>query len=120
MYGNDLSAKIQSLAQTCESLEGTFSLQDARAWPIVDALMDVWQGCQLALQDLQNNQVQLQVYIVPKTQTLTECAIDIYGDASRAGDLLGLNPQLADVLTIQATTQIRYYPDTSGSSSIAA
>jgi prophage DNA circulation protein len=110
LYGNVYGAKLQALAGTCASLEATFSLQDARAWPVVDALLDVWQAAQLSLQDLQLKRATMNQYVVPKQETMIDVAIGIYGDASRASDLLSLNPLVADAMRVPANTIILYYP----------
>lgn len=117
LYGNLYGDKLQQLGNLCGQLESDFSMQDARAWPVVNVLLDLWQSSNLALLDLQSKQVQLQTYVVPITEALADIAIAIYGDASRQSDLLGLNPAIADVLNVPAATQIRYYPDTGGASS---
>src|ERR1700722_3604570 len=111
LYGNVYGAKLQALSATCASLESSFALQDARAWPLVDAVLSLWQSANLALQDLQSKRVQMNRYIVPCNETLTDVAIAIYSDASRLSDLLSLNPLVADVLSVQAGTTILYYPD---------
>jgi prophage DNA circulation protein len=111
LYGNNVAAKISALAGLCSSVESSFSMQDARAWPIVDAVLTLWQSCNQSLQDIQSKRVPLDTYSVPKTQTIIDCAIDIYGDASRSTDLISLNPLIADTLNIPATTQIKFYPD---------
>jgi prophage DNA circulation protein len=111
LIGNNVGAKLQALAGLCASVEASFSMQDVRAWPIVDSCLTLWQSCNLALQDIQSKRVQLRQYVVPKTQTIIDCAIDIYNDASRSSDLLSLNPLVADTLSIQAATVLQYYPD---------
>jgi prophage DNA circulation protein len=110
LYGNLYSTKIQALAGVCSSLESSFSMQDPRAWPVVNSILTLWQGCNQALQDVLQNQAQLAYYTVPITEPMSMIANDIYNDATRAGDLLGLNPTVVDAFNVPAGTRIAYYP----------
>jgi prophage DNA circulation protein len=112
MYGNLLDAKLQAIVSMATQLDNALSLQDPRAWPIVDALQDLWRAAVKFRDDLQTKSVKLQHWTVPVTMSFAAIAAQIYkGDTSRAGDLMALNAQVPDPLNVKAGTDIRYYPD---------
>ncbi len=111
MYGNLVLAKSQQLQNICAQLDGALGMQDARAYPVVEALHQVWQQAQLVTQDAQAKRQKLQTYIVPTTMSISQVATRIYGDASRADDLLAINANaIPDPLSIKPPTPLLYYP----------
>lgn len=113
LYGNLVSAKIDQLTALCEQADGLDSMQSPTAFPVLDAVHDVWASAVRMSQDLQKKQKQLQYWQVKQTAALTAIAFTIYGDSSRAEDLASLNSDVVtDPLRVRAGTQLRYYPDT--------
>lgn len=111
LYGNLVSAKAQQLANICAEIDQSLSMQDARAYYLVDAIHNLWELAVRIQQDSQQKRVLIQTYFVPTTMPLTSIANALYGDASRAEDLLALN-QIDDPLRVPAGTPISYYPAT--------
>lgn len=111
MYGNLLGAKVAQMISLCQQVDRATSLQDPRAFAIVDSVHDLWQaGVQISL-DLQNKRTQLRIYQVPALQTMSAIASHLYGDASRTSDLIALNGASApNPLRVAPGTMINYYP----------
>lgn len=113
LYGNLYAAKVLQVVSLCQQLDVSQNMQDARAWPLVDAMQVVWQNAIRIEQDLQAQRAQLSDYTVPFAMPLLQVAINLYGDASRQEDLLALNSDRIDnPISIRAGTDIRYYPPT--------
>lgn len=111
LYQNRYSAAVDQVVGLCRQIDQMDSMQDVRAWPIIDDLRAVWSLSVRLQNDLQSQQAQLKTYTVPYPQSLAQIALTLYGDASRISDLTSLNP-IDDVTNVPAGTQIRYYPPT--------
>lgn len=111
LYGNLYGTKVAQVISLCQQLDQSMNLQDARAWPVVDDLQVVWLQAIKIQNDLQNQRISLKDYIVPFTMPLVQIAINLYGDASKQGDLLSLNAdRVNDPMRVPAGVDIRYYP----------
>lgn len=111
LYGNLYASKIDQVARLCAELDAAASMQDARAWPVVDILHEVWAASIRLQRDLQSQRAELATYVVPYTMPISTVALNLFGDASKASDILPLNSdRIDDPLRIRAGTQIRYYP----------
>lgn len=111
LYGNRYGAAVQQLINQCAQFDQLQSMQDARAWPVIDVLMDLWAAAVTISNDLQNKRAQLATYTVPFPQSIIQIATTLYGDASRQGDILSLNP-IDDPARVPVGFPIRYYPPT--------
>lgn len=109
LYGNLFSSRLAQMVNLCSQIDGLTSMQDARAWPVIDTLRSL-QALGINVQNDQfSQQAKLAYYTVPFTQSAVQLAITLYGDASKQSDLLSLN-QIDDPMNIRAGTVIRYYP----------
>jgi len=109
LYGNRLNASLAQMVNLCSQIDGLTSLQDARAWPVIDTLRNL-QALGIKIQNDQlAQQVNLALYTVPFTQPVLQLALTLYGDASKQSDLLSLN-QINDPMNVRAGTSIKYYP----------
>lgn len=119
LWGNRYQAAISQVLSLAAQLDESASLQDARAWPVVEQLRALqFQATQLQL-DTQSQRQTLQKYYVPSTMSITQVARNLYNDASRQSDLLALNV-VNDPLSILAGTVILYYPATAQEQAAAA
>lgn len=111
LYGNRYAAALTNVINLCSQVEKLQSMQDVRAWPVLDTLFQLWEQAVSASKDLQSQRVQLQIYVVPRTMSVIEIAMFLYkGDASRQVDILTLNSDvITNPLRVRAATQIRYY-----------
>lgn len=97
-------------------LENLFREADATAtelWNDVVKLqifMEMWDAVREFGNDLAAKGLTFEYYTVPQTMSIQEVAVAIYQDASKSGDLLGLNP-IENVFEIPAGTSIRYYAE---------
>lgn len=111
LVGNRYAAAVTRLLGQLQQLDGALSMQDARAWPCVDAIRQM-QGQAIQIKkDLQSQAIPLRKYVVPSTTSVLQIAINLYGDASRQGEILA-NNNLTNPLRVQAGTPILYYPPT--------
>lgn len=111
LYGNLLAAKVDQLASLCAQVDALPAMQDPRAWPIVNALHELWSQTVKLANDLLGRRVSLQKYIVPRTASLTIISGDLYGDTLHSSDLYALNStRITTPLAVPAGTELRYYP----------
>ena len=110
LYGSLITTRVEQLVNLCATADSLTSMQDPRAWPVVDALHALWAVGNAIYQDTQAKHVQLLTYVVPQPMTLSAIAIKIYNDAARQGDLASLNTTILNPLRVPAGTPIRYYP----------
>lgn len=111
LWGNRYAAAAQQVISLCEQVDHMASMQDARAWPVVDSLRDLQAQAIRIQQDSQAKRQRLQRYVVPSTMSITQIATNLYQDASRQSDLLALNV-INNPMSILAGTIILYYPNT--------
>lgn len=112
LYGNRYAGAVQQVANLCQQIDGLASMQDARAFPVIDALRQLQFQTIMTQKDLQNQQQPTSTFTVPFTQPLVSVALAVYQDASRLQDLLTLNPNLDNAMRVRAGTKISYYPVT--------
>jgi hypothetical protein len=113
LVGNRYIAAVSQLLGLCQQLDQAVSMQDARAWPVVQALRDLQLQATQIFNDSQSQQLKLGTYVVPQPMSAMQIALNIYQDASRLGDILSLNSTvIPNALSIAAATKIRYYPPT--------
>jgi DNA circularisation protein N-terminus len=117
-WGNQLEGAFTSqyydavaACQTiCGDLDVQPDLQVPLAFPVVNALHDVWQAAIKLSQQNTKSGVPLQQYVNPATQSIgLVCAAIYNGDTSRISDLLALNA-ITNPMSIRAGTKINYFP----------
>lgn len=105
------SSLIQSKLDYLESL---FREADATATELLDdvvkleAFVKMWEAVRNFGEDIASKGLAFSYYTVPQTMSIQAIAVAIYRDATKSGDLLGLNA-IEDVYAIPAGTSIRYY-----------
>lgn len=110
LYGNRLSNAVTGLINACASLDTQDAMQIVPAYALVEALHAMWASAQTLDNDLQQNGVQLQSWIVPAQMDIGRVSMSLYsGDSSHASDLLSLN-DVPDPLLIPAGATLYYYP----------
>lgn len=112
LIGSRYVAAVGHLLDQCAELDRSMSIQDARAFPVLQALRQLQYQTLQILSDIQSKQFALSVWTVPQTMTSLQIAANVYRDASRSGDVLSLNPQIENPLRVPAGTRVRYYPPT--------
>lgn len=113
-YGAAIATKATHGIALCREIDNLKSLRDPANWPIVHATQDIEIELTKLQKDANGKRRETSVYIVQapagaNTLSISQIATRIYGDTSRAVELLQLN-DLDDALAIQAGTAIRYYP----------
>jgi hypothetical protein len=110
LYGNLVAAKIEGLVQLIKTADETISeLNDPANYAALEELHRLWETMLDVKDDLFEGGSKLRQYTTLTDGTVTDAAIAIYQDASKAGDLLGLNV-IQDPLLIPAATTLNYYP----------
>ena len=109
LYDARFSAAVQQVQDICGQLDASPDMQVVAAYPLVELLHQIWQAAQKMQQDLAAQGAVLQTWICPMTQGINTVAIQLYGDTTRVGDLLALNP-FPDSQRIKAGTPVLYYP----------
>jgi hypothetical protein len=113
LIGNRYVAAVGKLLGLCQQLDQSISMQDVRAWPVVDALRQLQGQAVQIVKDSQSQRIPLRTYVVPQTTSLLQIALTLYQDASRQGDLLELNAAIVPTpMTVKAGTPLVYYPPT--------
>ena len=111
LYGNLIQAKLLGILSMCQDLDAMTFLQDPSNWQLAAAMRDVWKTTADGLKDLAAKKHTLSTFFTRVTMSVSDIAIALYNDATRAVELLQLNP-IADAFAVPAGTAISYYPDT--------
>lgn len=109
LYRALVDSKISFLESLFREADATRDeLQDPRNILFLQSFGDLWTSIRELATDMDSKGAAFKYYTVPNTMTLSDIAVAIYGDGSRALDLMGLNP-IEDPYAIPAGTEIRYY-----------
>lgn len=110
LYGNRLQAQVAQVISLCAQLDTVSEMQLVPAWPVVNALHDLWAASVTFQNDILSQGAQIQIFTNPMDQDIGRVAMAIYkGDSSRVQDLLSLN-DIPDPILVRAGQPIRYYP----------
>jgi prophage DNA circulation protein len=107
-YGGLVEAKILALANLCKEADQRIELQDASNHAILDALRDLWSSALKMLDDTQRTGGKIVRFRVPATMSVADVAALVYRDATRAVEILTLNP-IDDAFAIPAGTVLKIY-----------
>jgi prophage DNA circulation protein len=107
-YGGLVEAKILALANLCKEADQRIELQDASNHAILDALHDLWSSALKMLDDTQRTGGKIVKFRVPATMSVADVATLVYRDATRAVEILTLNP-IDDAFAIPAGTVLKIY-----------
>lgn len=111
LYGQLVAAKVLQLTSLLDAADRLTSMQGADAQPIVDALHELWAAAVAFGKDVQGKRVLLQRWVVVATMSVSQVSQAIYGDTSRADELMSLNTgTIRDPFRVLAGTSLVYYP----------
>lgn len=107
-YGGLMEAKVLGLIALCKEGDQSLQLQSPSNHDILDALHDLWASSNSLLGDTQNKGGKIVRFRVPTTMSVADVAALVYNDASRAVEILTLNP-IDDAFAIPAGTNLKIY-----------
>lgn len=107
-YGGIVVAKVQALADLCKEADRRTELQSPVNYELLNALRDLWASATTLLVDPQRTGGKLVPFRVPSTMSVGSVAKLVYNDASRAVEILNLNP-IDDAFAIAAGTMLKIY-----------
>jgi hypothetical protein len=108
LMGAILAQRADVLMNACAALESLALFNDPMNWPVLDALRDVWASANAVSLDALAQSLPLDAFFVPRTMTVSEVSIAVYGDTTHALELLQLNA-LNDALAIPPGTIVKHY-----------
>lgn len=104
-----LESKLNYLTYLCTEADRTIELfNDPSNWRMLEALKELWAAAKALAANFTEEAADIGHYVTPTLMTVTEVSIAIYGDASRAMDILNLNP-IPDPLEIKPGTKLAYF-----------
>jgi prophage DNA circulation protein len=107
-YGGLVESKILALSALCKEADQRIELQSPSNHAILDALHDLWSSANTLLTDTQQTGGKLVPFRVPVTMSVSDIAALVYKDASRAVEILNLNP-IDDAFAIPGGTMLKIY-----------
>lgn len=107
-YGGLVEAKLLGIAALCKEADQRVELQSASNHAILDALHELWSSSLKMLDDTQRTGGKLVRFRVPTTMSVSDVAALVYKDASRAVEILTLNP-IDDAFAIPSGTVLKIY-----------
>ena len=108
LYGSLITSKLDGIAAACSMLDASVDLNQPVNYPTLYAVHDVWLASLTLKQDILKKSVPIVTYVTPTLMSVTDVASTLYGDASRASEVLQLNA-LEDPFAIAQTTSLRVY-----------
>jgi hypothetical protein len=111
LYGQLLDAKIQTLLNILEEADRRWdAFNDPDNVTALEQLHQIWEATLELYNDVFQEGTSLQEYTVPSEMTVSDASVAIYGDTSKAVDIMQLNA-LEDPYSIRAGTTLRYYAE---------
>ncbi len=109
LYGARVAAQLEGIAATCRELHQL--LKGADLSPLREALRSLWDAATQLKNDLlgKGEGSALVSYVVPRTMSVGQIAQARYGDASRGGELLALNPDITDPFAVRVASRLVVY-----------
>ena len=107
-YGGLVESKILALSALCKEADQRIELQSAANHAILDALHDLWSSANTLLTDTQQTGGKIVPFRVPVVMSVADVAALVYNDASRAVEILNLNP-IDDAFAIPGGTMLKIY-----------
>jgi prophage DNA circulation protein len=103
-----VTSNIEAVLGACEELDSFAPLKDPANALLADALMTLWAtATEFAGDQLQQDQI-VDSIVTDRIRTITDLAVEFYGDPSRALELLQLN-NFAKAGAIPPSTLVLYY-----------
>lgn len=109
LYGSLIVSKIDSATAIIRQADQQVQeLNNPDFWPLLDSLQELWLANVQLQQDIQQSGVQLRRYTTPIRMTVAQVSAAIFGDNSKAVDIMTLNA-IDDPLSIPAGSILNYY-----------
>lgn len=108
LMGAIIAMKAEQIMDACAALERLFTFDDPLAWPVLDALRDVWASANTVSVDALRRSLPLDSFFVPRVMTVSEVSIAVYGDTEHALELLQLNA-FNDAMRIPPGALVKHY-----------
>ena len=109
LYGTLLEAKVESVVRGAELLDSAITSPfDAH---LLYAIQDMVQSAQWFEKNARSTTAPIKNYVVPRYMSVSAIAVAIYGDTSRAMELLQMNP-IEDAYRVAPQTVIAYVDST--------
>lgn len=109
LYGGLVTARIEELTGYLKEADGQLeSLQNPQNSDLFEAFMALWNAAIDIGSNLANSERGGQFWVVPQTMTISDISVAIYGDTSRANDLL-LNNAISDPFAVPAGETLIYF-----------
>lgn len=107
LAGDQLGAKIGGVTSKIEQIDASVSeLGDAENWPVTRALHDMGVTLGAYAETIGRTIATRTSYVTPKVMSVLEVSIAVYGDTSRAMNILKANP-IEDAYSIPADTTLK-------------
>lgn len=111
LYGLLLESKLLGLAALCAEADRALDILQSPQWDrMLDALHELWAQASELAKNVTGKRVEPRFYVVPSVMAVGQVSTAIFGDATRAVELLQLN-DLDDAFAIKAGTRVRYMPE---------
>lgn len=105
-----LEEKLNQLVQLCDEANRTVEVfQDPRNYGALNALKDLWASAVQLEESLSGPTSSFAFYVTQREMTISQVSTALYGDTSRAVEILQLNP-IENGYSIPTGTRIRYFP----------
>lgn len=104
--------KVAALVESCQRIEAmTKELNDSKNWQVVRALQGLGVNAVALQEGILRKLAPLIDFKVPALMSIVDVSVSLYGDTSRAVELLNLNrsPIIEDAFSIPAGTTLRAY-----------
>ena len=110
LYGSLIASKIYSLSALLGRVDTEVDdMNDPDNLELLEAVHALWDAVNQLGNDMQSKSVDLRNFTVPLLMSVTDVSNAIYGNASKATDIMQLNA-LENPMAIPAGTSVRYYP----------
>jgi hypothetical protein len=107
-YATLAEIKVMRVISLCQEVARRAELQDARNARLREALLGAWSTADDRRRDIEKKREQMILYITPIDMSVTDVAKAVYGDASRAMEILKLNA-LRNPFLIPRGSALRMY-----------
>jgi prophage DNA circulation protein len=109
LYTATIAQKAENAAERCRSISATArTLNEWPSSPLLDALADTWASMRTLAADVAKRDRPTDIFVTQARGTVAEVAAAIYGDSSRAMELLKMNA-FEDALNVPQGTVVVYY-----------
>lgn len=108
LAGRILESRIQYAMGVCNTIDGLTSMQTAGHAQVVDQVHALWAALQQFGADIKSKALVQQTFNVPVQMSISDVAAQLFGDTSRAMEILQMNP-INDAFAIPAGTKLQYY-----------